>query len=554
MNIDSKKKFNVILQSKGKEEILNQFRYNSNILQYANEELKNDKEFIMKALQIDVLSSLEFASEELINDDEVISRAIDELKSTIHKKDEELFLSNDNQTEKEIDKLDDVLNKLIEYKENSNNKIKYERKEVDLGKNKIEEIILKENNIEEIFEYNENGELKKQYYREENTKNKIGLYQEFEKGQPISMGYYNDNKKEGDWIEFDYKEKIYKANYYSDDNYIGRNLELENEVNKSFSDVLENNNKIENNDFIENLIYERDIILDRENKVKNEKVEIIFNDKDNIHEVTVKDENNIKKFKYQNGEIKEKIYGYTNDDGEFIKNGAYEKYEKGVPVIVGGFKDNCRHGLWTSLDLDGNKIDVKKFNLGEDVTSEKEKLLKKQLGEQFIMGIDSIKNPTLSNGLQYFTKSLKDIIERNKNYKIPNIKLNFEKEPKLLEGEVMEHYCSFYDDGSPKIFAEKAKMKNGKLIFKGKVIEHYDSCMTKGIYEYDKDGKLVNTINEYEDSRNNREKTKKNKDEEKTKNETNKKEIKKENNEEKKLKNKIKSKFNKKNIDIERTI
>lgn len=185
-------------------------------------------------------------------------------------------------------------------------------------------------------------------------------------------------------------------------------------------------------------------------------------------------EGNGVEYQYYNNELLSKT-SIKVQENQIIKNGKFEKYEKGIPVKISGYLNGRLHGENIELDLKTNKIKRKIYSNGEDISGQfliSEKLNK--LGEATI-DIFLEKNPEI-----VLKKIFKEILKQNKkNEKVPNIKVDFENSH-LEFGKDTLGYTSFYKDGSPKIISEKATLsENEEIIFKGNFLEHYDNCKLK---------------------------------------------------------------------------
>ena len=84
---------------------------------------------------------------------------------------------------------------------------------------------------------------------------------------------------------------------------------------------------------------------------------------------------------------------------------------------------------------------------------------------------------------------------------IPQIKIDFKEIPELQIGDSESCYCSFYKDGSPKLYVDKViKMEDGKLEYYGNYFEHYDNGKIKTRARYNKEGKLEGEYKSYHEN------------------------------------------------------
>lgn len=186
---------------------------------------------------------------------------------------------------------------------------------------------------------------------------------------------------------------------------------------------------------------------------------------------------------YNKNELLSKIE--VKVDGEnIIKHGKTEKYIKGVPVLIGGYENGKKHGKWAELDLKTNKIKVAEYEKGHKLNIDHD--IKQSLQElaQETANIFFERNPEIA-----LRKLIAELIKKEpKTSKVPNIRINFEDE-KLQEGIDKLGYTSFFEDGSPKVISEMARLdKSGEIILKGNYLEHYDDCQIKAIGQHDSKG------------------------------------------------------------------
>ncbi|MBS9776362.1 MAG: hypothetical protein KGV57_04670 [Fusobacterium sp.] len=212
----------------------------------------------------------------------------------------------------------------------------------------------------------------------------------------------------------------------------------------------------------------------------------------------VDDNNNALNYIYKNGEVyakfQEKLIGE-----EYVKNGTYEQYKDGIVVKTGKYLEGELHDRWITLD-DNNKIEVKRFDKGKDVSGIEEKKFKDRLVKTFPEIVDGVTEKDIGRATKMLIANMIELFEKSDGAKIPQIKLNFKETPELAEGDVEHCYTSFYKDGSPKLFAEKVTKENGELKFEGSYVEHFDNGKVKINARYDENGKLDGLFKEYDES------------------------------------------------------
>lgn len=224
---------------------------------------------------------------------------------------------------------------------------------------------------------------------------------------------------------------------------------------------------------------------DSEGNLRGGQIELDKNGQ--LHSIRYIDENDTcQTFLYRNGEViskfQEKII-----DGEYIKHGAYEKYKDGIVVAIGKYNAGNLDGEWVTLD-ENNKINYKKYSNGKDITGVAENNFKKEMIQSFGEIVDSIGD----DPIRAAKKLMRNIVTliTSKKEEIPQIKINFKETPELNIGEIENCYCSFYKDGSPRIYADRAmKKENGDLEFYGNLFEHYDNGKIKVRTHYNEQGK-----------------------------------------------------------------
>lgn len=229
---------------------------------------------------------------------------------------------------------------------------------------------------------------------------------------------------------------------------------------------------------------------DKYKRIGNERTNIIYDTETNFFKsVSYFDENgNGYVLEYDKNELKKRIECIKDSDGNIIKHGKAEFYKDGKVIKMGGYKDGREHGEWVEVDLNSLKINRKCFDSGRDITKDV------PLSVRGVEVLEEITNTMLERNPERALKNFFNVIIndlKNKKPKIPQIKVNFEKDPKIPVGEEINGYISFYDDGSPKIICERAENRNGKIILKGNYIEHYDNCFIKERGQFDENGNKI---------------------------------------------------------------
>ena len=209
-----------------------------------------------------------------------------------------------------------------------------------------------------------------------------------------------------------------------------------------------------NNDFIQNGAFCKDqennkFRFNRDSKGQLRGGQIELDKKGDLLSIRYVDENdNCQTFLYRNGEVVSKFQEKIID-GEYIKHGAYEQYKNGIVVKIGQYNAGNLDGKWISLD-DNNKIDVKRYSNGKDITSLADVQFKKNLVNNFGEMIESIGE----DPIRATKKMMRNIVAYLAAGKedIPQIKIDFKEIPELQIGDSESCYCSFYKDGSPKLY------------------------------------------------------------------------------------------------------
>ena len=258
-----------------------------------------------------------------------------------------------------------------------------------------------------------------------------------------------------------------------------------------------------NNDFIQNGAFCKDqennkFRFNRDSKGQLRGGQIELDKKGDLLSIRYVDENdNCQTFLYRNGEVVSKFQEKIID-GEYIKHGAYEQYKNGIVVKIGQYNAGNLDGKWISLD-DNNKIDVKRYSNGKDITSLADVQFKKNLVNNFGEMIESIGE----DPIRATKKMMRNIVAYLAAGKedIPQIKIDFKEIPELQIGDSESCYCSFYKDGSPKLYVDKViKMEDGKLEYYGNYFEHYDNGKIKTRARYNKEGKLEGEYKSYHEN------------------------------------------------------
>lgn len=211
-------------------------------------------------------------------------------------------------------------------------------------------------------------------------------------------------------------------------------------------------------------------------------------------------------FEYENNELISKTE-IMESNGKILKNGKEEVYKNGIPVRVTGYKDGVPHGREVELDLNTRQISTKLYENGKDVTSKfsvKDSI--KNIGEA---SVHTVFEEDPKRALQRLMNELINMIGDSKDHKIPNIKIDF-KDPELKEGEVVNNYITFYEDGSPKVISEQAFLQDGNLKFRGTYYEHSDDGKLMVSGKYNENGEKDGVFTFYKKSGEKEEKTFKN--------------------------------------------
>lgn len=221
-----------------------------------------------------------------------------------------------------------------------------------------------------------------------------------------------------------------------------------------------------------------------------------MNEKGDLEVIRYVDKNdNSQTFIYKNGEVIAKLQEKIVDD-EYIMHGDYEKYRDGEVVEVGRYQYGRKDGQWISLDKD-NKVNVKRFSDGKDITGAAEEKLRKELTgtvEEFLGSIGDDPRRAAKRLLRNFGK----LIESYKKER-PLIKIDFEETPEVNLGATEEGYCNFYKDGSPKEFSEKVTRDlDGNYKHQGKYMSWYDNGKKKKECEYNEIGNIKGIKEYYE--------------------------------------------------------
>ncbi|MBR8700480.1 MULTISPECIES: DUF4116 domain-containing protein [unclassified Fusobacterium] len=174
-------------------------------------------------------------------------------------------------------------------------------------------------------------------------------------------------------------------------------------------------------------------------------------------------------------------------DGKVIKHGKYEGYVNGKVAKMGGYKDGYQHGEWISV-VD-KKIKRSYYENGRDKTGEYP--INKRVSDLAEQVVDMFTEQRPEVALKKFLNMvIADLSKMKATY--PKVKVDFEKEPQIPKGKEVIGYTTFYDDGSPKVIVDKAKVdENGKKIYIGNYLEHYDNCKIKKIGKFDENGKKI---------------------------------------------------------------
>ena len=257
------------------------------------------------------------------------------------------------------------------------------------------------------------------------------------------------------------------------------------------------------NDFIQNGAFCKDqennkFRFNRDPKGQLRGGQIELDKKGNLLSIRYVDENdNCQTFLYRNGEVVSKFQEKIID-GEYVKHGAYEQYKNGIVVKIGQYNAGNLDGKWITLN-DSNKIDVKRYSNGKDVTSLADIQFKKGLVNNFGEMIESIGE----DPIRATKKMMRNIVAYLAAGKedVPQIKINFKEIPELQIGDSESCYCSFYKDGSPKLYVDKVtKIEDGKLEYYGNFFEHYDNGKIKTRARYNKEGKLEGEYKSYHEN------------------------------------------------------
>lgn len=214
----------------------------------------------------------------------------------------------------------------------------------------------------------------------------------------------------------------------------------------------------------------------------------------------IDDNSNVQTTVYKNGEVYSKFQEKLIN-GKFIKSGEYEQYENGIVVKKGFYLNGEEHGEWYMLNDKKNKIIGKKYSHGKDITEEVKEELKRKITGLAEETVDALVENDPIRAAQRLGRNIVKLFNKNKKeQKIPQIKINFQETPALEENKTEKCYSSFFADGSPKIFAEEAILKENNLKFKGKYIEHFDNGKIKITANYNSNNKLNGLYREFHDN------------------------------------------------------
>lgn len=220
-----------------------------------------------------------------------------------------------------------------------------------------------------------------------------------------------------------------------------------------------------------------------------------MNEKGELEVVRYIDKNeNCQTFLYKNGEVIAKFQEKVIDD-QYIMHGDYERYRDGYVTEVGRYEYGKKEGQWISLEKN-NGVSVKRFSEGKDVTGIAEEKLKKELAgnvEEVLGSIGDDPRRAAKRLLRNFGKLISSYKKEP-----PLIKIDFEETPEVNLGTTEEGYCTFYKDGSPKLFSAKVTRDlDGNYKHQGKFMECYDNGKKKKDCEYNELGNLIKDYKEY---------------------------------------------------------